>query len=79
MQLEEEQILELADFDINRVPKFIHELLTSDEKVLQERWDSCNSCDFLTRRLTCKKCRCFMRLKTRIAKMKCPIGRWDKI
>ena len=79
MQLEEVQTLALSDFNINKVPKFIHQFLISDEKVLQERWDICNDCEFLTKRLICKKCGCFMRLKTRIGKMNCPIGKWSNI
>ena len=71
--------MELSDFDINKVPKPIRKYLLSDEKVLQERWDICNACEFLTKRLTCKKCGCFMRLKTRIGRMRCPIAKWDKV
>lgn len=78
MQLEEVQILALADFDIRKVPKPLHGFLTFDGEVLQERWDACNDCEFLTEKLRCKKCGCFMRLKTRVAKMKCPIGKWSK-
>ena len=79
MQLDGGQTLALADFDIRRVPKPLHGLLTFDGEVLQERWDACNGCEFLTEKLRCKKCGCFMRLKTRIARMKCPMGKWDKI
>ena len=78
MQLEEVQILALADFDIRKVPKPLYRLLTFDGEVLQERWDACNGCEFLTEKLRCKKCGCFMRLKTRVAKMKCPIDKWSK-
>ena len=68
----------LADFDIRRVPKSLHGLLTFDGEVLQERWDACGSCEFLTENLVCKKCSCFMKLKTRVARMKCPVGKWGK-
>ena len=51
MQSEGEQILVLADFDIRRVPKTLHRFLTFDGEVLQERWDACNGCEFLTEKL----------------------------
>ena len=79
MQLEGVQILALSDFDINRVPKFLHKFLTFDEEKLKERWDACNGCEFLNDKLMCKKCGCFMRLKSRVKSTKCPIGKWDKI
>jgi hypothetical protein len=31
-----------------------------------------------TENLVCKKCSCFMKLKTRVARMKCPVGKWGK-
>tara|TARA_Y100000310_G_scaffold281980_1_gene302879 strand:+ start:869 stop:1090 length:222 start_codon:yes stop_codon:yes gene_type:complete len=71
--------LELDDLNIDRIPKFVHRFLTFDGDVLQGRWDACNGCEFLTDKYRCKKCGCPMRLKTRVAGMKCPIGKWDKI
>ena len=71
--------MELANLNIKRIPKLFHRFLTFDGDVLQERWDACNGCEFLTEKYKCKKCGCFMKLKTRIAKMKCPVGKWDKV
>ena len=71
--------MDLADFDITRVPRVLQRLLIDDEEVLQERWDMCNGCEFLTEKLRCQKCGCFMRLKTRMGRAKCPINKWDKI
>ena len=79
MQLGVELILALADFDITRVPKVFHKFLIDDEEVLQKRWDICNRCEFLTKNHRCLKCKCFMRLKTRMGKMKCPIDKWDRV
>ena len=78
MLLEEEQILGLADFNLNKVPKVFHKYLLFDKDALQERWDACAKCEFLTEKLKCQKCGCFMRIKSRVAKMKCPIGKWDR-
>ena len=71
--------MELADLNIQKIPKPLRRFLTFDEKVLQERWEACGGCEFLTEKHRCKKCGCFMKLKTRIAKMKCPVGKWDKV
>ena len=68
----------LADLNIQKIPKILHRFLVFEEEVLQERWDACNSCEFLTENLVCKKCSCFMKLKTRVARMKCPVGKWGK-
>ncbi len=69
----------LCDFDINKVPKFLHRFLIFDDKILKERWDICNNCEFLNKKLKCEQCGCFMRLKTRMGKMSCPIGKWGKV
>ena len=71
--------MELANLNIKRIPKPFHRFLTFDGDVLQERWEACNGCEFLTEKYKCLKCGCAMRLKTRIAGMKCPIGKWDKV
>ena len=78
MPSEGERILELADFDMRKIPRVFHRLLTFNEEVLQGRWDECAKCEFLTEKLKCQKCGCFMRIKSRVAKMKCPIGKWDR-
>ena len=69
----------LCDFEIKNVPKIFHRFLIDDAKVLKERWDACNSCEFLTKKLKCEKCGCFMRLKTRIGRMKCPLDKWSSV
>lgn len=47
------------------------------EEFQKERMDICLSCPELTK-LThqCKKCGCFMQLKTKLAEARCPIGKW---
>jgi hypothetical protein len=36
----------------------------------------CNSCEFLSSIKFCKKCKCFMPVKTYFKKLKCPIDKW---
>jgi hypothetical protein len=47
------------------------------EEVAKQRFDICKSCPELVK-LThqCKKCGCFMSLKTKLEKAECPIGKW---
>jgi hypothetical protein len=47
------------------------------EEFQKERLKICLSCPELIK-LThqCKKCGCFMELKTKLAEAKCPIGKW---
>ena len=41
------------------------------------RLEICKGCDwFRPKTQTCKKCGCFMKLKTTLEKAKCPIDKW---
>jgi len=42
----------------------------------KNRLDLCRKCEFFIGNF-CKKCKCFMPVKTRLAISKCPIGKWD--
>jgi hypothetical protein len=49
----------------------------SDARVAS-RLAICKECEhYFERTGTCKKCGCFMKIKSRIPGMKCPIGKWD--
>lgn len=48
-----------------------------DKQISEERLDICKSCPFLVKATSqCQKCGCFMHLKTKLEKAKCPIGKW---
>lgn len=41
------------------------------------RMKICNDCPHLKRKLSqCELCHCFMKLKTKLPKARCPIGKW---
>jgi hypothetical protein len=41
------------------------------------RMEICNSCEHLIKLTTqCKKCGCIMKIKTKLPKATCPIGKW---
>jgi hypothetical protein len=49
----------------------------SPDELAAYRLEICKGCDFFRPKTqTCKKCGCFMKLKTTLEKAKCPIGKW---
>ena len=55
---------------INRSPR-------SSEELAQYRLEICKGCEFYRSKTNqCKKCGCFMKLKTQLENAKCPIGKW---
>lgn len=49
----------------------------SDEELIQSRLEICNQCEWLHKGLMkCRKCGCFMKLKTTLKQAKCPLERW---
>lgn len=43
------------------------------------RLDICMSCEHLFKAASqCKKCGCFVKVKTRLAPFKCPVDKWGK-
>lgn len=46
-------------------------------EVSEERLSICKSCPELIKLTTqCKKCGCFMKLKTKLSEATCPLGKW---
>jgi hypothetical protein len=49
----------------------------SPEEVAEYRLAICSTCEFFRKRTqTCRKCGCFMKLKTTLANAECPIEKW---
>ena len=48
-----------------------------DQEEVARRYSICEQCPaFRKTTQTCKKCGCFMKLKTRLHDAHCPIGKW---
>lgn len=48
-------------------------------EVRESRITQCNECEHLYKLTsTCKKCGCFMKVKTYLPNAVCPIGKWGK-
>jgi hypothetical protein len=49
----------------------------SPEELTAYRLQICTGCEFFRKRTqTCRKCGCFMKLKTTLEHAKCPIQKW---
>ena len=49
----------------------------SQEDLVNSRLKICRGCEFFRPKTeTCRKCGCFMKLKTLLANAKCPIDKW---
>jgi hypothetical protein len=49
----------------------------SDRELAEARLEVCNACPHLQKQLKkCRKCGCFMQLKTTLKQAKCPEGKW---
>ena len=49
----------------------------ADRELIESRLAVCNTCPFFFKQLQkCRKCGCFMKLKTTLIQAKCPEGHW---
>lgn len=49
----------------------------ADEDTTRARLDTCLACEYLIHLTnSCKKCGCFMNLKTKMKNVSCPVGKW---
>jgi len=49
----------------------------SQEDLVNSRLEICRACEFFRPKTeTCRKCGCFMKLKTMLENAKCPVGKW---
>lgn len=49
----------------------------SDRELIEHRLAICNECPAFNKRLQkCRKCGCFMKLKTTLIQAKCPMEKW---
>ena len=49
----------------------------SQEDIIDVRLEICKACEFYRAKTNqCRKCGCFMKLKTKLEHAKCPIGKW---
>lgn len=48
-----------------------------NKEIRKQRLEACLDCDRLFRpTYTCKECGCFVKIKSAIGSMSCPLGKW---
>ena len=66
-------------FDLRAIPSRIKKVVLHDSAIIDKRFSICQGCDhFIKATSQCKKCGCFMKVKTRISTARCPVGKWEK-
>ena len=64
-------------FDMRGMSDRLKNVMLHDQDIIDKRWDICKGCEFLNNN-KCEKCGCFMKVKTRVATARCPVGKWEK-
>ena len=60
---------------IEEFGNYLKKKIVSDDT--EARWAECQTCEYFFKPTgTCKKCGCFLKLKTKIKAASCPIGKW---
>jgi hypothetical protein len=61
----------------------MHHLVTEDkdlEPFALTRIKICRECEYYSKQFySCKKCGCFMPIKTRFKVFSCPVGKWKEV
>ncbi len=65
--------------DLRAISNRFKNIMLHDQEIIDKRWAECEKCEFLIKPTNnCKKCGCFMKVKTKVATAACPIGKWEK-
>ena len=65
--------------DLRAISNRFKNIMLHDQEIIDKRWAECEKCEFLIKPTNnCKKCGCFMKVKTKVASAACPIGKWEK-
>jgi len=74
-----EKMAKLRDMAEQTAVDVIPDSAKAPEDISAKRWEICSSCEHLYKPTnSCKKCGCFMVLKTTLKKAQCPIKKWDR-
>ena len=74
-----EKVANKKKFDLRSMKDRFKNIMLHDQDIIEKRWAECEKCEFLIKPTNnCKKCGCFMKVKTRVATASCPIGKWEK-
>ena len=74
---EVQEVVKSQKFDMRGMSDRLKNVMLHDQDIIDKRWDICKGCEFLNNN-KCEKCGCFMKVKTRVATARCPVGKWEK-
>ena len=75
----DEYAVKNENFDLRTIPSRIKNVMLHDQDIIDKRWDECQKCEFLLKPTNnCTKCGCFMKVKTKVATARCPVGKWER-
>ena len=74
---EVQEVVKNQKFDLRGMSDRLKNVMLHDQDIIDKRWDICQGCEFLNNN-KCDKCGCYMKVKTRVATARCPIGKWEK-
>ena len=78
-QDEVNEVVKSQKFDLRKMSDRLKNVMLHDQDIIDKRWAECEKCEFLIKPTnSCKKCGCFMKVKTKVATARCPIGKWEK-
>ncbi len=67
------------NIDLRNIPSRIKNIILHDQDIIDKRFSMCQDCEhFINITSQCKKCGCFMKVKTKLATSRCPVGKWDR-
>ena len=65
--------------DLRSIPSRIKNIILHDQDIIDKRFSMCQDCEhFISATNQCKKCGCFMKVKTKLTTASCPVGKWGK-
>ena len=70
-----------AEMEFNNMKKRMSAIIIKDQDIIDRRWAECEKCEHLSKNTKqCGICKCFMKLKTKVATARCPLDppKWDK-
>jgi len=80
-QDEVEEVVKSQKFDMRGMSNRLKNVMIHDQDVIDKRWAECEKCEHLIKATNqCGVCKCFMKIKTRVATAQCPLSppKWDK-
>ena len=75
------QFAKNKNFDLRKMGERMKAVILHDQDIIDKRWAECEKCEHLVKATKqCDVCKCFMKVKTRVATARCPLDppKWDK-